>query len=228
MVGEMKKINVLMEQYKSIAIMFVYMLLYLSAFKWLEGRRVVRYHVIHTWLDSKIPFCEYFVIPYVLWFLYVSVCVVYIGIRNKEEGRKLSQFLMIGMTLFLAISAVYPNIQYLRPHNFHTNNVFIDMVKFLYRTDTSTNILPSIHVYNSIAVMIACGRDTLVCRYKPLKWSIWALGISIILSTMFIKQHSVVDVTSAIILGFISYGICYKWEAQMHRKSQASGIRFKY
>lgn len=210
----MKKLYALSERYKSIIIMFLYMIMYLAIFGWLEQRRVARYHVIRTVLDSKIPFCEYFVIPYFLWFGYVSLCVIYIGIRNQEEGMKLGQFLMIGMTLFLAVSVVYPNIQYLRPHTFRNDNIFVDMVKKLYQTDTCTNILPSIHVYNSIAVMIACGRDDKIKEHKYLKWFIWMIGVSIILSTMFIKQHSIIDVTSAIVLGFVSYGLCYKWELQ--------------
>lgn len=208
--------------------MFFYMLFYLAVFGWLEERKVVRFHVIHTALDSKIPFCEYFVIPYYLWFAYVSVCVVYIGMKNQKEGRKLGQFLMIGMTLFLAISAIYPNIQHLRPHIFCRDNIFVDMVKALYKADTCTNILPSIHVYNSIAVMIACGRDEFIQKCKPVKWLIWLLGVSIILSTMFIKQHSVIDVTSAVILGIISYVICYKWEVQPDRKREEIGVRVKY
>lgn len=224
----MKKINMIIERYRSIWNMFLYMLIYLAVFRWLEVRKVARFHVIHTALDSRIPFCEYFVIPYYMWFLYVAVCVVYIGMRNQKEGRKLGQFLMIGMTIFLAISAIYPNIQHLRPRVFYHDNIFVDMVKALYKADTSTNILPSIHVYNSIAVMIACGRDEFIQKCRPVKWLIWLLGASIILSTMFIKQHSVIDVTSAIILGIISYVICYKWEVQTNRKSGDVGVGVKY
>lgn len=224
----MKKITVLLERYKSIVNMFFYMLFYLMVFEWLEERKVARFHVIHTALDSKIPFCEYFVVPYFLWFFYVAIGVLYIGYRDNEEGRKLGQFLMTGMTIFLAVSILYPNVQYLRPHYFKNDNIFVDMVKALYQVDTSTNILPSIHVYNSIGVMIACGRDAFIRKHKGAKWMIWLLGISIILSTMFIKQHSVIDVTTAIILGFVVYGICYKWEIQSSRRRQTSEIPYKY
>ena len=33
--------------------------------------------------------------------------------------------------------------------------MFTDMVKVLYKTDTPTNVLPSIHVFNSIGAGIA-------------------------------------------------------------------------
>ena len=56
------------------------------------------------------------------------------------------------MTVFLIVSYVYPNAQHLRPTEFPRDNIFTDMVKWLYSTDTPTNILPSIHVFNSLAI----------------------------------------------------------------------------
>ena len=59
---------------------------------------------------------------------------------------------MMGMTVFLIVSYVYPNAQHIRPTEFPRDNVFTDVVKWLYSTDTPTNILPSIHVFNSLAI----------------------------------------------------------------------------
>ena len=38
----------------------VYTLFYLISFSVLENAGHRHYHVIHTWLDEQIPFCEYF------------------------------------------------------------------------------------------------------------------------------------------------------------------------
>ena len=38
---------------------------------------VERCHVIHCSLDDIIPFCEYFIIPYILWFLYIAAGLIF-------------------------------------------------------------------------------------------------------------------------------------------------------
>ena len=43
---------------------FLYALIYMPWFMWLEKTVTTDYHVIHVALDDKIPFCEYFIIPY--------------------------------------------------------------------------------------------------------------------------------------------------------------------
>ena len=45
---------------------FLYGLIYFPWFFWLEQRHVSGYHLIYASLDRKIPFCEYFIIPYLL------------------------------------------------------------------------------------------------------------------------------------------------------------------
>lgn len=65
-----------------------------------------------------IPFCEYFIIPYLMWFLYIALTVGYFAFinKNKQEYYQLIFTLGLGMTLFLVVSYFYPNGQDLRPH----------------------------------------------------------------------------------------------------------------
>lgn len=197
--------------YKGLVIMAVYCLLYLTAFFYLEQRNT-SYYVIRFGIDAYIPFCEFFIIPYLLWFAYVALAVVYFGIRDQEEGNKLIAFLIIGMTVFIIISAVFPNGHHLRPKTFARENVFVDMVKKLYVIDTSTNVIPSIHVYNSLAVMIAVWRTKLLRGHKVIRTGLLLLGVSIICSTVLLKQHSMLDVMVACILGALVYTVCYREE----------------
>lgn len=197
--------------YKSLVAMFIYMIGYLLCFNYLEQRQV-GYYEIKFGIDGYIPFCEYFVIPYFLWFFYVAIAVITLAFLDQEEGNKLNAFLMLGMTVFIIISAVFPNGHHLRPRVFTRDNIFIHMVQMLYRIDTSTNVLPSIHVYNSVAVMIAVARTKILKNRPVIKWSLMALGFSIICSTVLIKQHSLLDVTTALMLSVLTYSICYKNE----------------
>lgn len=206
------------KEYSSIAVMLIYMVFYLLIFGILENRKV-GYHVISFGIDGYIPFCEYFVIPYLLWFAYVAVAVLVLGIKDKEECGRLVSFLIAGMTIFLIISAVFPNGHHLRPRAFARDNFCVDLVKMLYRVDTSTNIVPSIHVYNSIGVMIACFRTKLLKNHRITKWALVLLGFSIICSTVLIKQHSMLDVMSACILSAALYSVCFKSEMQQSQKT---------
>ena len=75
----------------------------------------------------------------------------------------------------------------------------------LYKADTPTNVLPSIHVFNSIGVCIAISHNRVLSRRKVIHYGSLVLGISIILATMFLKQHSVIDVTLAGCLATLLY-----------------------
>lgn len=178
-----------------------YFIIYLAWFIWLERRASQPYHVIHFPLDDYIPFCEYFIIPYFLWFLYIGAVFFWLFFKDRKNFYRYIVFLYTGMTLFLIISTVYPNGHLLRPAEFERDNIFIQMVCFLYWADTSTNILPSIHVFNSIAAHLAVMNTPDLCRQK---WTVRCsriLCVSIILSTMFLKQHSCMDVMLGTALG---------------------------
>ena len=54
-------------------------------FEYLERRPVRGFHVIDTVFDDYIPFCEYFIVPYLLWFPYQIVTVLYFIFRNKNK-----------------------------------------------------------------------------------------------------------------------------------------------
>ncbi len=118
-------------------------------------------------------------------------------------------FLVTGMTLFLIVSFVYPNGHELRPEQFPRDNVFTRMIANLYQTDTATNILPSIHVYNSIGIQIAVQKSRRLSRHRGVQIVSGILCVSIILSTVFIKQHSMVDVISAFVLAAVLYVLIY-------------------
>lgn len=186
-----------------------YFAVYLVWFIWLESRANQPYHVIHFPLDDYIPFCEYFVVPYFLWFLYIAAVFLWLFFRDRENFFKYIAFLYTGMTLFLIVSTIYPNGHLLRPAEFERDNIFIKLVCFLYWADTSTNILPSIHVFNSIAAHMAV-MNTPPLRAK--KWTVRCsriLSVSIILSTMFLKQHSCVDVILGILLAAAMNHVVY-------------------
>ena len=209
------------QKYKH-GLLLLYMLIYFPWFHYLERTVTNRFHEIHMAVDDKIPFIEFFIIPYFLWFAYVAGAVLYFFFKNKDEYFKLCAFLFMGMTVFLIISTVYPNGHYLRPTTFERNNIFVDMVKALYQTDTPTNLFPSIHVYNSIGVNIAVWHCENFKKNRPIRYGSAILMISIILSTMFLKQHSVFDVITGIAFSLFMYTIVYARNGLRVNESETS------
>ena len=192
--------------------LLMYGALYITWFSIIEKHRFSHYAVIHTAIDDKIPFVEAFIVPYYLWFFYVSLTLLFFLVTlDVEEYYKNFFFLITGMTLFLLISTFFPNMHHLRPIVMPRDNIFTSLVQIIYRKDTATNLWPSIHVYNSIGTMIAVRRSK---RMKmPLKIASDILGVLIILSTMFVKQHSAYDVVTAILMAVFFYIFYYRTSA---------------
>lgn len=199
----------LVQKYKH-GFLFLYALIYLPWFMYLEKTITKHYHVIHMDIDDKIPFNEYFIIPYMLWFLYVSGVVLYLFFKDTSDFYKCCAFLFTGMTLFLIISTIYPNGHHLRPEFFERDNIFVQAVQALYQTDTPTNIFPSIHVYNSIGAHLAVMQNEKLKQNKWITTGSFILMVSICMATVFLKQHSMFDVITGIILAFIMYEIVYR------------------
>ncbi len=199
------------KKYKHGLIILAYAIVYLTLFGYLEQKPVHGFHVIDTVFDSHIPFCEYFIVPYLLWFPYQVVTVLYFIFinKNKKEYYQLILNMMMGMTIFLIVSYIYPNVLHLRPSEFPRENVFTDMVRWLYRTDTPTNVLPSIHVFNSLAVHMSLTNCEALRDHKSVRYGSLVLTLLIILSTMFLKQHSVIDVCCGATLALFGYLFFY-------------------
>ena len=208
----------LWEQYKHLLPLLAYMLFYMSWWSHLEDTVTTDFRVIHMGIDDHIPFLEVFIIPYMAWFAYVSVTVLALFFRDetKTDYYRCLTFLFTGMTLFLLISTLMPNGHQLRPAVMPRDNVFTKMIAALWRSDTPTNLWPSIHVYNSLGAHFAIAKSKAFEKHKVLHAASLTLALSIILSTMFIKQHSFFDVLTALTLAAIMYVIVYKKDI-LHR-----------
>lgn len=208
-----------------------YLAFYLAWFAYLEKTVVRPSRLIHVKLDDVIPFCEYFIIPYYLWFVYVTCVVVYLLFKNKQDYYRTCTFLFTGMTIFLAISTLWPNGHHLRPYIMPRDNIFTDLVKIIYAADTPTNLWPSIHVYNSIGAHLAIVKNQKLRKNKPVHIASLILCISIILSTVFLKQHSAFDVITAFIMAAVMYLVVYSFDIvsvyQYHKYYRHRRRRFR-
>lgn len=199
------------EKYKH-AWVLLYVFIYFPWFVYLEKTVTKNYALIQIGLDEKIPFIEHFIIPYLFWFAFMAITVVYFFFKDRTEFYRLFAFLCIGMTLFLIISTIWPNGQALRPTVFARDNIFVDLVRNLYRTDTPTNVFPSIHVYNTLGCYIAIRQSRHLRQIRGIQIASLVVTILIILSTVFLKQHSFVDALGAGVIAGVAYLLAYKIE----------------
>ena len=179
----------------------VWFVIYMGLFGFLEIVPPKDVHLIHCALDDRIPNMAIFIYPYVSWFPYILVCAA-LAIKNLDDRqfKKAVLVLTTGMNIFLFISYVWPTGLDLREsivYDLHTLSG--NLLKFVQTVDTPKSVFPSMHVYVTLVLQY-----TLEMQKKLVPaLGIWVgrvLAVLIVLSTMFTKQHSAVDVTAAIVM----------------------------
>ena len=197
------------------AFLFLLFFFLTSIFNLLE-QVVVPQYWISCRLDYLLPFVPVFVIPYVFWFFYVGAGLVFLCVWDKKVFVPTILLLCAGMGIAVALYAIFPHGQPLRPHITSTDPFSLFIRNVIYANDTNTNCLPSIHVLNQLAVHIG------LCRSKYFKNRRWFKGISLVVtilvcaSTVLIKQHSVLDVFLALVLEAILYLVFFRSGLRSH------------
>lgn len=173
---------------------------------------VTHFYPMYVKLDDWIPFCEWFVIPYTVWYGYLVAMHIYLLMTDVPAFRRMMWFLIVTFGTAVLVFAAYPTVQELRPAEFPRDNWLTRFVGLYYSIDTNTNVCPSLHCVGSVAVAIAAFDAPQMS--KPWRWAIVVTAVLICLSTVFIKQHSVVDVFWGLVLSLAGYLAVYqlpKW-----------------
>lgn len=171
------------------------------------------WNIMYCSLDDYIPFCEVFLIPYLFWFVFLVGMILYTFFFEVPAFKKLMWYIIVTYTFTIIIYLIYPTAQELRPEVFPRDNVFTRFLEWFYTFDTNTNVNPSLHVIGSFAVMYAAWHSE---RFSSRGWkaafTVTALLISI--STVFVKQHSIIDVISGVLVCMFFYPFVYKRKPQ--------------
>jgi membrane-associated phospholipid phosphatase len=156
-------------------------------------------------LDLQIPFCEWFVIPYVLWFPYIIFTMVLAVMSGKKGFLHSCAIIYLSIFIPMTFCLFVPNgipIE-LRPdfEALGRNNPAIWLVKFIYLVDSPPrNCMPSMHV------SVSCALFFTILTNKQIPWRKWLIPCSFLLSalicaaTVLIKQHSILDVYYGVIV----------------------------
>ncbi len=165
------------------------------------------YYVMHCALDDLIPFCEWFLIPYMLWFAYLIGSLAYTFFFDVPSFRRMMRFVIFTYSVSLVIYLLFPNCQELRPAVFPRDNALTRFIAGFYVFDTNTNVCPSLHVIGSAAAFLGLWYSPrFSSRARRAASGIAAFFISI--STVFMKQHSILDVLAALPVCLVGYWLC--------------------
>ena len=185
-----------------------YLPVYLAAFFIIEHFITDNYWATQTVLDRYVPFCEWFIFPYVSWSPLLVVLGVYLILKDGEGFRRYMWYIMVTFTTAVVFCILIPNGQDLRPAVMPRDNIFCDLVAYTYSLDTNTNVFPSVHVVGVIDAWFAIWH-TRGLKKRAWRWSTAVYGVLVIASTMFIKQHAVIDVLAGLAVGFLGNYIVY-------------------
>ncbi len=195
------------KQFKHI-LLLLYWPVYGLFFLYFERIRDCEYYPVESFMDAYIPFRPEFIIPYFFWFVYLIGMLLYTFFCDIPAFKKYMWYIIITYTVTIIVYFIYPTKQELRPVIDDNASVFSKVVSGLYVFDTNTNVCPSIHVLGSMAVFFS----SLECKRfrKPLTIVVFfVLMMLISLSTVFLKQHSIIDIFAAVIVGLAAYPLVF-------------------
>ena len=159
-------------------------------------------HLLVSNLDLKIPFVSYFIYFYISWYIMLILVPYIMGKKDSDVLYKYVASMIIAITISGLIFIFYPTT-ITRPEII--GNTFSDIViSIIYAIDTpATNCLPSIHCLCCFLFILG------ITESKNVKWFsktiiiIWSLLV--IISTLFIKQHVLIDILASFILAILTY-----------------------
>lgn len=151
-------------------------------------------------LDRLIPLQPAWTLVYVSHLVFLTVPVLII--RHEEQIRRtFLAYLLVWITGYVCF-LVYPTVLPRPGPNVIGQGFFAWCLRLVYSADEPRNNFPSLHVAHACVSALTCWR---VHRGVGLAAGVWAALIA--LSTLFTKQHYVVDVISGLCLAGVAYGV---------------------
>ena len=188
--------NLLAPEFRHV-LLLIYWPMYLLTFIILEPLPVS--YTIYSPLDDLIPFCEWFVIPYLGWMVALLFMSLYTLAYDIPAFKRFMYNLILTTIIAETCYIIWPNQQLLRVDlaSLGRANPLTWVVNIIYTVDSNTNVCPSLHCIDAFAILFAA-LD--IPRFRKPKWVVFFVifALMICASTVFIKQHSILDFFAAL------------------------------
>lgn len=156
-----------------------------------------RVYSLVTMIDQRIPFLPYFVIPYVAWYGLLFVALIWFMYYNLQLYRSIILSIILGLVIsFIIFSFFQTTVP--RP-DILGHDIFSRLTQLIYAIDQPFNAFPSTHVLTAYVVFL--GSLKMSTHSPKISLTIQGSVILVILSTLFLKQHTLLDVLGGLLLG---------------------------
>jgi membrane-associated phospholipid phosphatase len=152
-------------------------------------------------LDHAFPLVPAWALIYGALYLFLILLPIFMVRQDDLIRRTVYAYLLIWMTSYLFFFALYPT-EAPRPGRVVGEGFAVWGLRALYSADPPYNCFPSLHVAHSFVSALACSRV-----HRPLGFTATIGAALVALSTLYTKQHYVLDVIGGIVLAFAAYGI---------------------
>jgi PAP2 superfamily len=176
--------------------------------------------ILSTQLDEWIPFMPVFIVPYILWYAFILGYLIYFWYKDVHTFLKTLGIIVIGE---LVCFVIYFYFQTTVPRpELAGDGLFLDLVGMIYSHDQPYNAFPSIHVLTTFAIIL--GNFNIKNKHLFHTVFVPVMGSLIILSTLFVKQHFILDMASSIFLSVFLYGIMFELYGVSTKKSKQAYV----
>ena len=153
-----------------------------------------------TNIDKTIPFLKIFILPYITWYGYIAIGLIYLCMKNRKTYYTSLISLNIGIVVCYVIYALFQTTVQ-RPIVNDTDILSV-LVNIIYKYDNPFNCFPSMHVTTTYILLkgIKQAEKNIITRFI---FNI--IGMLIIISTLFVKQHVILDLAIAMLLGEVIF-----------------------
>ena len=162
-----------------------------------------RSHNLSGGLDELVPFMPAFIIIYFGCYIFWVVNYLMVAFYEDENKYRFYTADFYARLICLAFFVFFPTTN-TRPE-LTGNGIFIRAMRFLYTVDKPVNLFPSIHCLVSWMCFIGIRGKSYIPKWYRIFSCLFA--IAVFASTLFTKQHFVVDVVAGVIFAEICYYI---------------------
>ncbi|MCQ2454565.1 MAG: phosphatase PAP2 family protein [Clostridia bacterium] len=176
------------------SIFFFLGFLIIGGFYFISKTLVSNIHLVHFAFDDKIPFIPIFILPYIIWYPYVPGLMALVFFKDEKAFKKQAIIFFSGAVFCSLIFLVYPTYIDFRP-DVSGKGILLWITRIIYKNDMPpVNAFPSLHCYEALSVHLTAFTVGPFKKKLPFRIASALLMATICASTVFVKQHSFVDI----------------------------------
>lgn len=177
-------------------------------------------HNLMTDLDHAIPFVPIFILPYVIWYAFIVIMLATFCAKDRGLYYRTLFTQCLGL---IACFIIYSVFQTTVPRpEIPVEGMLYRVVNWVYSTDNPYNCFPSVHVLTSY--LMIKGTNACPGLPKPAKILAKLCAVSIIVSTLFVKQHALLDIAAAVLLVELLWAVVFRLTARSSVSYKGEGF----